>query len=125
MDSYATKENFFIKKNDKNLGTTISRNQALKQLPKTDYIVILDSDTIISDYSGLDKAIEILNNDETIGIIGPKLIDDKGVMQYSGRNIPTIKEKFLKAITHKNGKKYQILSMLIMKKKKICFVSVI
>lgn len=105
LDSYATKENFFIKKNDKNLGTTISRNQALKQLPKTDYIVILDSDTIISDYSGLDKAIEILNNDETIGIIGPKLIDDKGVMQYSGRNIPTIKEKFLKAITHKNGKK--------------------
>ena len=68
LDSYATKENFFIKKNDKNLGTTISRNQALKQLPKTDYIVILDSDTIISDYSGLDKAIEILNNDETIGI---------------------------------------------------------
>lgn len=40
---------------DKNYGTTISRNKALQLIEYTDYICILDSDTIINE-----KAIDIM-----------------------------------------------------------------
>lgn len=97
-------DNIFFLEYGKNLGTTISRNEALKKLPKTDYIVILDSDTIINDLNGFDKIINILDNDKEIGIVGPKLVNAEGELQYSGRNIPSIKEKILKVFFDKSKK---------------------
>lgn len=97
-------DNIFFLECEKNLGTTISRNAALKKLPKTDYIVILDSDTIINDLNGFDKIIDILDNDKEIGIVGPKLVNAEGELQYSGRNIPSIKEKILKVFFDKSKK---------------------
>ena len=97
-------DNIFFLGCGKNLGTTISRNEALKKLPKTDYIVILDSDTIINDLNGFDKIIDILDNDKEIGIVGPKLVNAEGELQYSGRNIPSIKEKILKVFFDKSKK---------------------
>ena len=97
-------DNIFFLGCGKNLGTTISRNEALKKLPKTDYIVILDSDIIINDLNGFDKIIDILDNDKEIGIVGPKLVNAEGELQYSGRNIPSIKEKILKVFFDKSKK---------------------
>lgn len=97
-------DNIFFLGCGKNFGTTISRNEALKKLPKTDYIVILDSDTIINDLNGFDKIIDILDNDKEIGIVGPKLVNAEGELQYSGRNIPSIKEKILKVFFDKSKK---------------------
>ncbi len=97
-------DNIYFLECEKNLGTTISRNEALKKLPKTDYIVILDSDTIINDLNGFDKIIDILDNDKEIGIVGPKLVNAEGKLQYSGRNIPSIKEKILKVFFDKSKK---------------------
>ena len=81
-----------------NLGTTKSRNIALRQISNSfNYICVLDSDTIVNEET-FEKLIEILENDEQIGIIGPELMDSKGKKQNSGRTIPTPKEKIYKVL---------------------------
>ena len=69
-----------------NLGTTISRNLAIKEVKdKVDYICILDSDTIINQ-NAIEHMIILLN----------KSLD--GTIQPSGRNIPTLTVKVLKVL---------------------------
>ena len=50
-------EQITLIKLEKNYGTTISRNKGLHLIKETDFICILDSDTIINE-----KAIEIMVN---------------------------------------------------------------
>ena len=81
----------------KNLGTTVSRNKALRRIPtSTDYICILDSDTIVNQKAFETMATQ-LKNDPTIGIIAPRLVGIDGTYQVSGRNLPTLPEKLGKA----------------------------
>lgn len=90
----------------KNFGTTYSRNLGISYLEKQslDYICILDSDTIVNA-----EAIKILMNelkqDELCGIVGPKMYNSSGIYQRSGRDIPTLTEKFLKALPFKTLQK--------------------
>lgn len=90
-------KNLIITRFDYNKGTTVSRNAAIKALPKCDYICVLDSDTQILDNDGFLSMISELESNERIGIIGPELISPNGELQYSGRNIPTRREKMYKA----------------------------
>lgn len=82
----------------KNMGTTASRNAALKRIDHDiNYICILDSDTEINE-KAVDILIEQLMKNEKLGIVGPKMKSPNGSVQPSGRNIPTITEKMLKAV---------------------------
>lgn len=81
---------------EKNLGTTVSRNAALAQVTTdTDYICVLDSDTIVnqSAFEALASALA----DETIGVVGPTMENSAGEMQLSGRALPTLGIKLGKA----------------------------
>lgn len=81
-----------------NLGTTISRNLAIKNVKdKVDYICILDSDTIINQ-NAVEHMIILLNENKKNGIVGPIMKSLDGTIQPSGRNIPTLTAKFLKIL---------------------------
>lgn len=81
---------------NKNYGTTISRNIGLKQIVNTDYVCILDSDTIINE-----KAIEImtnyLDNNNDVGLVGPAMKGKDGVQQIPFRKFPSWRIKLYKA----------------------------
>jgi len=78
----------------KNLGTTKPRNMALKRCTG-DVICMLDSDAVFQDGS-LRKLIELLNHDDSIGIIAPKLIFPDESLQESVRKFPSVFGKFSK-----------------------------
>lgn len=81
-----------------NMGTTISRNIALKRVPEaTDAICILDSDTQVNE-SAFATMMAVLRSDRTIGVLGPTMSNSAGEVQLSGRNLPSAKLKLLKAL---------------------------
>lgn len=82
-----------------NLGTTASRNELLGAIsPSTDYICILDSDTEV-----YPQAFEALcahyarDLSGSIGVMGPRMRNEAGRLQHSGRNLPTVPIKIGKA----------------------------
>ena len=81
---------------EKNFGTTISRNIGLHEITTTDFICILDSDTIINEDAIL-YMINFLEKNNDVGIVGPSMINGKGEKQISYRKFPTWKIKLLKA----------------------------
>lgn len=88
-----------------NKGTTFSRNLALKQIPRdVDFICVLDSDTAVNDEAMLSMS-KCLEN-KKIGIVGPEMRDEKGVLQNSGRKVPTLTVKFLKVLPVKKLRKW-------------------
>jgi glycosyltransferase involved in cell wall biosynthesis len=81
-----------------NLGTTISRNMAIRRIDDTaDIICILDSDTVVNQEAFTVLSRVIINNRD-IGVVGPTLNGVDGVAQLSGRNYPTVPTKIGKAL---------------------------
>ena len=79
-----------------NLGTTRSRNIPLKLLSSdTDYVCVLDSDTVVNQgaFEKLSAALE----DESIGVVGPTMMNSGGEVQLTGRMLPTLGIKLGKA----------------------------
>jgi GT2 family glycosyltransferase len=101
LETYTSRtENISLIRLNENLGTTKSRNLALKKLSSdADYICILDSDTEVND-NAFKALIQKLVDDhqETIGLIGPTMRNRAGTRQLSGRNLPTLGIKVRKAI---------------------------
>lgn len=104
ISAYAGKSNFTceVHKLDKNYGTTVSRNIGIQKLSNedVDYICILDSDTVLNTNAIL-TLVRALEEDKTIGIVGPRMKDRNNSYQHSGRNIPTLTEKLLKIMPSK------------------------
>lgn len=77
-------------KNAQNLGFSHGCNQGIKE-SKTDYVAILNSDTVI-----FPKALGLLagfmDKNEKTGALGPKLLNEDGSVQLSCRNFPSFKE---------------------------------
>lgn len=81
---------------DKNYGTTISRNKGLHLITKTDYICILDSDTIINE-DAIFLMAEYLDKHKDVGIVGPGMLNGENEKQVPYRKFPTWRIKLLKA----------------------------
>lgn len=77
----------------KNLGTTISRNIALKAV-SGNHIVVCDSDTEFME--GEWKEVFKYLNNSGVGIIAPQLIYPDGKIQNSVKYFPTLTDKVLK-----------------------------
>ena len=86
---------------EKNYGTTISRNKCFDLINETDYICVLDSDTIINE-----EAMEIMANylktHKEVGLVGPGMKGIKGEKQIPFRKFPTWKIKLYKAVPIKS-----------------------
>ncbi len=81
----------------RNLGTTLTRNIALRSVGRdADYVCVLDSDTVINENAFV-KMARKLDLDPTIGLIGPSMKSSAGIMQVSGRNMPTVSLKIIKS----------------------------
>lgn len=79
-----------------NRGTTIARNVALSDVPsECEYICILDSDTVIND-AAMNAMVSALESDNSIGLVGPTMVNLSGEEQLSGRNLPTLGIKLCK-----------------------------
>lgn len=78
---------------DKNYGTTYSRNIGL-DIVKGSACCVLDSDTEF--YSGSISDVLNILNDQTIGIVAPKLMFDDGTVQQSVKKFPTFIDKIKK-----------------------------
>jgi len=94
---------------DKNMGTTMSRNMALRQVNGR-YIVVCDSDTEYFEGSITD-ALHMLESQKEIGLIAPLLIWPDGEPQPSVRKFPTILSKGLKLIEIMTNIKPRITDM--------------
>lgn len=81
----------------RNLGTTVSRNEALRRAaPDTDYVCVLDSDTVVNQ-DAFENMAEALASDPSIGVVGPTMASSSGEVQLSGRGLPTLGIKLGKA----------------------------
>ena len=102
LDKYANI--ITIIKLTKNLGTTKSRNIGIKELDGNyDYLCILDSDTIINENAFI-SMINVLENNDNLGIIAPDLRDYNGISQSNGRPIPSFISKLSKALPFNKNK---------------------
>ena len=73
--------------NDKNRGVAPARNQGLK-IAKGDYILILDADMELVENS-ISKLFDFMEDKKNCGLVGSKLIDTHGNLQYSCKRFPT------------------------------------
>jgi GT2 family glycosyltransferase len=91
---------------EKNVGTTVSRNLALKQVTGN-YIVVMDSDVEVSD-GVFEKLITSVNKSPDIGMVVPKIFYPSGKWQKSVDQFPTLWHKLnrfvrLRAIEEQEG----------------------
>jgi hypothetical protein len=78
----------------RNLGTTLSRNLALKK-SKGDYLLVLDSDTVV--LPGTIKALlQAFKDNPLAGIVAPRLFYPDGPVQPSCKRLPTLPIKVCK-----------------------------
>lgn len=86
-----------VKRLDTNLGTTVSRNMALREI--SDYathVCVLDSDTIVN-RTAFEKMLSSLRSHPEVGVVGPEMSSASGDVQLSGRNLPSLGLKLRKA----------------------------
>lgn len=81
---------------DRNYGTTFPRNLAIKE-SKGDFILVLDSDTEITEYS-IGILLDTLDDENyaNVGIVAPRLLYTDGSVQHSCKRLPNIAIKILK-----------------------------
>ena len=72
--------------NGKNLGFVRGNNVAIKQIPDGD-VVLLNNDIIISQSDWLEKMEQTAYSDDKVGIVGCRLINEKGELLHTGTYI--------------------------------------
>jgi len=80
--------NLKVIKNKKNLGYGAGNNQALS-LSKGEYILLLNSDTIVKDEAPL-KMAKFLESHPKVGVLGCKLLNPDGSVQPSAGPFPNL-----------------------------------
>ncbi len=84
---------------DRNLGTTASRNLALRQAAGR-YILILDSDVVVP-AGALERLLGYLETHERCGLVAPRLVYPDGRPQLSVDRFPTLWWKLARLVSLK------------------------
>ncbi len=74
--------------NPRNRGVALARNQAL-QVCSGRYILILDVDTEVAE-GAIDRMVEFMDAHPKVGLVGPRLVDGNGNLQYTCRRFHTL-----------------------------------
>lgn len=74
--------------NNTNIGFAAANNQAIKS-SKSEYVLLINSDCQVYKDS-LNKLIEFMDSTPNVGVIGPKIINSDGSIQFSCRKFPSI-----------------------------------
>jgi len=75
--------------NKDNAGFAKANNQGVREA-EGEYILFLNSDTIITEKNFFNKIIKFLEKNNNIGILGPRLLWEDGQIQSSGGYFPTL-----------------------------------
>ncbi len=84
---------------DRNLGTTASRNLALRQAAGR-YILVLDSDVVVP-AGTLERLLDYLEAHERCGLVAPRLVYPDGRPQLSVDRFPTLWRKLARLVSLK------------------------
>ncbi len=84
---------------DRNLGTTASRNLALRQAAGR-YVLILDSDVVVP-AGALERLLGYLETHERCGLVAPRLVYPDGRSQLSEDRFPTLWRKLARLVSLK------------------------
>jgi len=86
--------NVILIENKINEGFAKGNNRGLK-IAKGEYLMLLNSDTIILNHA-IEKLVKFLDENQEVFLIGPKLLNKDGSFQVAcRRNLPDIKNSFL------------------------------
>ena len=77
-----------------NLGFCRGNNRAIPENPGR-YVLFLNADTLITDCA-FDSLIDFADSQPDAGIIGPKLLNKDGSLQYSCRRFPNLRAGFFR-----------------------------
>lgn len=83
-----------IIQNDKNVGFASACNQGI-EIMKGDYALLLNTDVILKGDS-LKKMVSFMNNNRDVGVMGVKLVNEKGELTYSCKRFQTFTNVFLR-----------------------------
>ncbi len=83
--------------NNKNAGFAKANNQGIGEA-RGEYILLLNSDTIITEKNFFSKAIKFLEKGKWVGILGPRLLWKDGQIQASGGYFPSLPRLFTWAL---------------------------
>lgn len=86
--------------NERNLGTTVSRNQALRRATGR-YVLVMDSDAWV-EATTLESLIRTLEQDARCGIVVPRLEYPDGRFQLSTDTFPTLLRKLHRLVALRN-----------------------
>jgi len=75
--------------NDKNGGFSRAHNQTLK-IAKGRYVMLVNPDTLMEEHDVLKKIVHFADENPDIGIIGPRIENPNGSLQFSARRFPTL-----------------------------------
>ena len=76
-----------LKINSANMGFAKAVNQALHQ-GQGEYVVLLNPDTYVTD-DFFQTALDYMEKNPSVGILGPRILDNDGMLQNSARAFPT------------------------------------
>ena len=83
--------------NDKNYGYAKANNHAIK-IAKTEYILLLNNDTIITQNDCFNRMVQFMKNNPKIGALGCKLLFVDGSLQSLGNDYTTVWSIFKRQI---------------------------
>ncbi len=75
--------------NSANIGFGKAHNQALRQ-SNSRYFMIINPDSKFTDPNTLSRIIEYMDSNKEIGMLGPKILNTDGSLQYSARRFPSM-----------------------------------
>jgi len=81
--------------NTRNLGYSRAANQGIEKTYEP-YVLVLNSDTVLSTDT-VSRVVEFLEKNPRSGVVGPRLLNPDGTLQFSCREFPTVKEAFFHA----------------------------
>ena len=90
----------------RNKGFGFGHNQVLNQL-ESEYHFIVNPDIQIKDKTSLNTMINIMNDDPTVGLLSPLILNEDGSIQYLFRKSPTILDAAIRFAGDKVLKKRQ------------------
>jgi len=79
--------NVRLVENQRNVGFTVANNQGAS-MGRGRYVVFLNPDTIVPE-GGLATMVDLMERDETIGVLAPRLVDQHGALSDMGHRVPT------------------------------------
>ncbi|MEN6371442.1 MAG: glycosyltransferase family 2 protein [Armatimonadota bacterium] len=75
--------------NDKNIGFSKAHNQAL-EIAQGRYVMLVNPDTVLEERDTLLKIVTFADENPDAGIIGPRIENPNGSIQFSARRFPTL-----------------------------------